>query len=182
MKGIVFTEFLDMVDDKFGPVTTESIIDASDLASGGAYTSVGTYDHSEIVALVSNLSKTSGLEVSVLIYTFGHHLLGRFTKLFPDFFAENDTVDSFLEKVDGYIHGEVLRLYPDAKLPKITTTRIPGDCLELHYQSDRMMGDLAEGMIVSAIEHFGATHVLKREDLENEGEAQCVKFTLTKRL
>ena len=41
MKGIVFTEFLEMVEDQ----------------SGGAYTSVGTYDHNEIFRLVNCLSE-----------------------------------------------------------------------------------------------------------------------------
>jgi len=68
MKGIVFTEFMDMVDDKFGMDVTETIVQASDLPSGGAYTAVGTYDHAEIVSLVVNLSKSTNIEVPVLIY------------------------------------------------------------------------------------------------------------------
>ena len=73
MKGVVFTLLLDMVDDTFGPAVTEQIISASDLPSGGVYTAVGTYDHAEIVALVTNLSKETELSVSALVHTFGKH-------------------------------------------------------------------------------------------------------------
>ena len=45
MKGIVFTEFLEMVEDKFSADMVDDIIDDCDLASGGAYTAVGTYPH-----------------------------------------------------------------------------------------------------------------------------------------
>jgi len=51
MKGVVFTEFLDMVEAKFSADMVDDIIDDAKLASGGAYTAVGTYPHSEMVAL-----------------------------------------------------------------------------------------------------------------------------------
>ncbi len=178
MKGIVFTEFLEMVDDKFGLDVTESIVTQANLPSGGAYTSVGTYSHSEIVALVIELSKASGLEVPVLIKVFGEHLLGRFVVLFPDFFAGITDVTEFLSGVDGYIHVEVRKLYPDATLPKISTHWQDDEHFVVDYQSDRMMGDLAEGLIGGAIAHFGKPYDCVRTDLDNKGAAQCVKFTL----
>lgn len=179
MKGVVFTIFLEMVDDVFGIETTEKIISDSDLPSGGAYTSVGTYDHGEIVSLVTNLSSSTGIAVPVLIKTFGEHLLGEFHRLYPDFFAEVDDVLSFLEYVDGYIHVEVLKLYPDAKLPKIETRRLSCGSLELIYKSDRMMGDLAEGLIGGAISHFGGQHSFSRQDETAKGAGQCVRFKVT---
>jgi len=57
MKGMVFTEFLEMVEDQFGFTMADKIISEAELASGGVYTSVGTYHHQEMVALVVNLSK-----------------------------------------------------------------------------------------------------------------------------
>ncbi len=57
MKGIVFTEFLEMVEAEFGLETADKIIMDSKLASNGAYTVVGTYDPSEMGQLVTNLSK-----------------------------------------------------------------------------------------------------------------------------
>ena len=53
MKGIVFTEFLEMVEDRFSLDMVDDLIDDCDLPSGGVYTAVGTYSHEEIVALVS---------------------------------------------------------------------------------------------------------------------------------
>ena len=40
MKGIVFSEFIDMVDDKFSIEMSERLIDEVELPSGGAYTTV----------------------------------------------------------------------------------------------------------------------------------------------
>lgn len=181
MKGVVFTEFMEMVDTSFGPHITETIISQSDLPSGGAYTSVGTYPHSEIVTLVTKLAETTNTEVPVLVKTFGTYLLGRFTEMYPAFFEGQDDVCAFLEGVDGYIHGEVRKLYPDATLPKITTERLEGGDMLLNYKSERMMGDLAEGLIAGALAHFGDTHTCERQDLPQEGGSQCVMFKLVPR-
>ena len=42
MKGIIFTEFMQMVEDRFSIEVAEEIIDAATLPSGGSYTSLGT--------------------------------------------------------------------------------------------------------------------------------------------
>lgn len=179
MKGIVFTEFIDLMETKFGPAVAEKVIIDANLPSGGAYTSVGTYSHDEIMALVVTLSNKTGMAIPDLIRAFGTHLLHRFSALFPDFFTGLDEVTGFLAKVDGYIHGEVRKLYPDATLPELDTSFQENGDLELLYKSDRMMGDLAEGLITGAIDHFGNTHRYSREDLQPEGGAQCVRFVIT---
>jgi len=179
MKGLVFAEFLEMVDAQFGLDTTEKIIELSDLPSGGAYTNVGTYDHSEIITLVSNLSKETGVDIKTLVVTFGHYLVERFQTLFPKYFKNIDCTLSLLEKVNGYIHVEVQKLYEDAELPEISTKRTPEGGLILNYKSARGMGDLAEGMINGAIDIFGAKYNCDRKELENEGAKQCIIFTLT---
>ena len=42
MKGIVFTEFLEFVEDQMGPDMVDTIIDDCELSTGGAYTGQGT--------------------------------------------------------------------------------------------------------------------------------------------
>ena len=49
MKGIVFTEFLEMVEASYGLQTVDTIIENASLPSEGAYTAVGTYDFNEMV-------------------------------------------------------------------------------------------------------------------------------------
>jgi Haem-NO-binding len=44
MKGMVFTEFLELVERSWGEELVDELIESCELASGGAYTSVGTYD------------------------------------------------------------------------------------------------------------------------------------------
>ncbi len=55
MKGIIFTEFLELVEDKFGLELLEEVLEMSE--DEGIYTSVGSYDHKNLVKLIINLSK-----------------------------------------------------------------------------------------------------------------------------
>lgn len=180
MKGVVFTEFLEMVEGKFSADTVDDIIDAADLATGGAYAATGTYDYEELVALVVALSKKTEIPIPTLLQVFGEHLFGRFHALFPAFFDGADSAIEFLPLVDGYIHGEVRKLYPDAELPKFDCdTSEPGK-LVLDYSSKRPLADFAKGLILGCIKHFGEEIELDHED-RSDGKGTDARFILSKR-
>ena len=164
MKGMVFTEFLDMVESKFSADMVDDMIDDSQLPSGGAYTAVGTYDHSELVQMVGALSLRSGVPVPTLIHTFGLHLFGRFHALYPAFFNGTSSALDFLEGIETVIHTEVRKLYPDAQLPRFDCVRSASG-LEMVYSSPRHFGDLAAGLIEGAIAHFGDPVTVTRHNM-----------------
>ena len=68
MKGIVFTEFLDLVEEKFGLEMVDRIISSSELESEGVYTSVGTYSFSEMLQLLQHLSENTGISIDNLLF------------------------------------------------------------------------------------------------------------------
>lgn len=181
MKGIVFTEFLDMVEEKFSIEVAEEIIEASELASGGAYTAVGTYDHSEMLQLVGQLSRISGADARTLVMTFGRHLFGRFSKVYPKFFEGVPSAYAFLGSIENHIHVEVRKLYPEAELPTFECRNGEPRRMEMVYRSKRPFGDLAEGLILGCIDHFGEDIELSREDLPAE-QGSVIRFTMRKRM
>ena len=73
MKGIVFTEFLELVEDKFGLEMLDAIIGASNLESVGVYTGIGTYNFSEMLALLTNLSERTTISIDDLLLAYGEH-------------------------------------------------------------------------------------------------------------
>ena len=178
MKGIVFTEFLEMVEDKFGFDIADEIVVEEQLESKGVYTAVGTYPHKEIVQLVSNLSVSSGIPVPDLLKAFGTHLFGQFHKGYGRFFEGVPDAFSFLSKIENYIHIEVRKLYPDAELPTFDISQPSENKLEMIYKSKRGMADFAEGLITGCIKHFGEKIDIERDDIV-EGK-QKVKFLLKK--
>jgi hypothetical protein len=158
----------------------EEIISASELPSGGAYTTVGTYDHGEILRLVTALSRETKMPVPDLVQTFGHHLFGQFVRGFPRFFEGIASAFDFLHRVEGFIHIEVRKLYPDAELPQFTCERPSPGCLVMAYRSTRPFADLAHGLIRGCIDHFGEAIDVVREDVPGSGGTRA-RFVLTAR-
>jgi hypothetical protein len=179
MKGVVFTEFLEMVEDRFSADMVDDIIDDADLPSGGAYTAVGTYPHEEMVALGVALSKRSGMAVPDLLRAFGQHLFGRFFAGYPAFFVNASDAFSFLGGIEDIIHAEVRKLYPDAELPRFDIERKDDRQMVLVYDSRRHFEDLAEGLMQGCVAHFGGGIDIRRE-VVGEGDARKERFTLTR--
>lgn len=177
MKGIVFCEFIDMVEECFSLELADRIISSSMLATGGAYTSVGTYDHREIIELVDHLSGATGIPAPALIRTFGEHLCKRFALLYPVFFSKHTSAFDFLASIDSQIHVEVKKLYPDAELPEFEH-HFPGpDSMVFIYRSKRPFADLAEGLIHGCITHYNEAISLTRANLPG-GNGAHVSFAL----
>ena len=177
MKGIVFTEFIEMVEDRFTAATADRMLEAVDLPSGGVYTSVGTYDSAEMVSLVKVLSALVSVSEPDLLRTFGQHLFGQFVQKFPSFFQGIDTPETFLARVDGFVHVEVRKLYPDAELPTFACEGGGPVPLVMTYHSPRNFPDLAEGLILGCYAHFGQAVVVRRVEVAVNPPA--IRFVLS---
>lgn len=178
MKGLVFTEFLEMVEQKFGLETADHILDSSDLPSGGIYTAVGTYDYGEMVTLLQALSQKTGLAIPDLLYSYGHYLFATFQKGYPAFLNFASSAFDFLESIDKHIHVEVKKLYPEAELPTFHSKRLSDSELELVYESERKMGTFALGLIEKSLEHYQEKASVIMENMRADGSQ--VRFVIKK--
>lgn len=163
MKGIVFTEFLEMVENRFSADMVDDILTDAVLPSQGVYTAVGTYDHAELVTLVKALADRSSMPVSDLIRAFGYHLFGRFEANYPGFFQGVPDALTFLSGIEDIIHAEVLKLYPDAQVPRFDVIH-QADGLDLVYRSSRHFEELAHGLIEAALARWGGGYSVARND------------------
>lgn len=179
MKGVVFTEFIEMVEERFGFAATDAIIREADPASGGAYTAVGLYDDSEMFGLVKALSARSGISESDLLTVFGEYLFGRFAQMFPHFVAPAPDAFALLSSVKDFIHVEVHKLYPDAELPSIDCERINADTLKTRYRSHRPLGDFAEGLVRGVIGYYNEAIEVSRVDIDPAKRE--IEFTLVRK-
>ena len=175
MKGIIFTELLEMVEEQFSLDMVDQIIDSCELESGGAYTAVGTYSHEELLQLVRELSAESGIPAPALVQAFGERAFGVFASKYSVLFDGIPTAFDFLKRVEDFVHVEVLKLYPDAELPTFEWNQPADDTLVLVYSSARPFADLAVGLINGCAAHFNESLALEREDID----AGSVRFTLT---
>lgn len=166
MKGMIFTEFLEMVESRFGADTVDAMIDGSGVARAGVYAATGTYPHEELVAMVGALSERTGIAVPDLLRTYGRHLFKRLVSAFPQYVGHATTAFDLLASIEGYIHVEVRKIYPEAELPTFThSLSSDGRTMVLEYRSPRRLDALAHGLLEGVLEHFNEAASLERTPL-----------------
>jgi hypothetical protein len=180
VKGVVFTEFVEMVEDLYSPELADKVITKVDPPSGGAYTSVGTYEFEEMVGLLSALSEEIGKTIPEILQMFGKRLFKQFELKFPEIFVEAPDSFSFLEKVESIIHVEVRKLYPDAELPAFEINREAPERLVMVYDSPRALSDFGAGLMSGCFAHFGENVEVTTTDL-SDGAGTKVKFVLERK-
>ena len=74
MQGSIFTAFSDMIIDKMGMEQWNELLEKTEPASQGIYTSGEQYEDSELVNMVVALSEKTGVEPETLIQAFGEYL------------------------------------------------------------------------------------------------------------
>lgn len=154
MKGLVFTELLQMAEGRLGEEMVDGILDSLALSNDGAYSAVGNYPCSELVRIVTAISDRTGVPGADLQRLFGHHMLGRFAQTHPRFFEGKATMLDLLEAIEGEVHVEVRKLYPDAELPTFQTERLDDRTLRMSYSSTRPLSHFCHGLIEACARHF----------------------------
>ena len=177
MKGMVFTEFMDLVEETWGLDMSEDLLDTVQPASGGIYTAVGNYPPEEMVAMVSALSEDINTPVPDLLVAFGERIFGLFTEKYGAFFAECSNSFEFLAGIHDHIHVEVRKLYPDAELPDFSYPDAEVDHMVMDYESTRPLAHFAYGLILSTVKHYGENIEVTMHDL-SDGAGTRARFEL----
>lgn len=178
MKGIVFTEFLDLVEDKFGLETVDEIIEKSDLKTDGVYTSIGTYAFSDMLQLLQNLSQKTKITIDELLLIYGEHFFSVLEKSYPKLLGTYKDPIEMISSIENHIHVEVRKIYPDAELPTFEVIEKKENSLVMIYRSSRAMHHFGLGLMNKTFEHFNSTASIQLEKVKENGTE--VKFIIKK--
>ena len=169
MKGIVFTEFLDLVEEKFGLGMVDKIISQSELASEGVYTSIGTYSFSEMLQLVTNLSGNTGISTDDLLLVYAEHFFSVIKTSYPGLLETYKDPIEMLASIENHIHVEVQKIYPDAELPTFVVEEKTDNSIIMVYKSSRAMHHFGLGLMNKTFEHFNAKASIVLEKIKEDG-------------
>jgi len=178
MKGIVFTEFLDLVETKFGLEMVDTIVSNADLPSNGIYTSVGTYSFSEMLSLLVNLNKETGISIDELLLVYGEHFFSVVEDSYSFFLREFKDPIEMLASIENHIHVEVRKIYPDAELPTFNVIEKSENTLIMIYKSSRSMHCFGLGLMNKTFEYFNTEATILVEKIKEDGTE--VKFSIQK--
>jgi len=169
MKGIVFTEFLELVETKFGFEVVDEIIEKSKLESQGVYTAVGTYDFSEMVQLLTHLSNHTKLSIDDLLYTYGFHFFEVLKKSYGSILSSYSGPLELLNSVESHIHVHVRKIYPGAELPRFEVLEKKTSKMIMMYYSERAMYSFAKALIENAFQYYDKKATVAMEKIKPDG-------------
>ena len=178
MKGIVFTEFLDLVEDKFGLEMVDKIISQSTLESEGIYTSIGTYSFSEMLQLLQHLSRNTSISIDDLLLVYAEHFFNVIEKSYPGLLATYRDPIEMLASIENHIHIEVKKIYPEAELPTFIIEERTENSLIMIYKSSRAMHHFGLGLMNKTFDHFNSKASMILEKIREDGTE--VKFIIKK--
>lgn len=83
------------------------------------------------------------------------------------------TLKEFLKSIDGTIHVEVEKLYPDETLPTISYEEPAANQLVMVYRSHRRLCHFAMGLIQGAAQHFKKKITIKQTHCMLKKDDHC---------
>lgn len=179
MKGVVFTEFIEFIENKFGFDVCDDMIEKSNTSTNGVFTQAGNYPFSDMFNMVKTLSDITSIAIPDLIQAYGEHLFGMLIKIYPKpVTAYNNSFD-FIENVEHVVHPEVKKLYPDSDLPTFEPISRDLNMLKIKYISSKPLMDFAKGLMIACGKHYGENLTINYEVLKG-GESYEAEFTITK--
>ena len=172
MKGIIFNVVEEVVTDRYGEDTWDSLLDAAEL--DGSYTSLGSYPDEDLFRLVGAASEALGMPAGDVVRSLGQGAIPLLADRYPEFFKAHTSTRAFLLTLNDIIHPEVRKLYPGASVPDFDFESDEDGNLLLGYSSERQLCALAEGFILGAADHYGENVDLTQPLCMLRGDDKCV--------
>jgi len=179
MRGVIFTEMIEFVEEALGFEVADKMIEKAKLDNGGAFSQGGNYPFTDMVKLLGALSEITGKQPNELLFIFGEHLFSVLVKLYGKDIKEVGSAINFINSVEDYVHVEVKKLYPDADLPKFTTQEIDDNHIVLIYQSEKRLESFAHGLITACGNYFEEPLDVNFETISQE--PYQVRFSIVKK-
>lgn len=173
MKGIIFTLLSEVVIEKFGIDTWESVLEDLNPSNQGIYISGKSYAGDELLAIITHLSKKLSIDIPELVRTYGQALFSKLAKKYPVFLKDHINIKSFLMSVDEVIHIEVEKIFHKPNLPKFNYIDEKETDLIMLYQSPRKLCALAEGLIMRASAYFHTDVSINHSLCMHHGSDHC---------
>lgn len=174
MKGVIFNLLESFVVENFGEEKYEDILFETKLLTQEPFVDAGIYPDEDFLAIVGKTCDKLGITVDEACHAFGKYCFKELVGLYPVFLKGISDAKSFIEVVDGVIHVEVLKLYPDAELPKFDYKSDSEKTLNIKYTSPKKLCQFMEGIIHGCAEYFNEEVKIKQSCCYHKGDDHCM--------
>lgn len=176
MRGVVFTELIEFVENALGFEVADEMIAKAKLENGGAFSQGGNYPFEDLQKLVVSLSEITQKKPEELLFLFGENLFATLVTLYGQDIQETGGSLEFIDSVENFVHVEVKKLYPDADLPTFTTVEKGDNSLVFHYKSNKKLEAFAHGLMVACGKYFNENIEIEYKVISEE--PHTVEFSI----
>ncbi len=178
MKGVVFTEYVEFIEEQFGFDVVDEMIEKSGVS--GVYTQAGNYEFDELFAMISTLAQIVEKPIGTLVEAFAKALFPKLITIYPKPVQNYTNTFDFIAHVDDVVHPEVKKLYPDTELPEFQLVSRTENELVTIYISTKPLMDLARGLMIGCATYYKEELDIQYEMLPKSDATFRAKFTLKK--
>lgn len=171
MKGVIFNLLEEVVGEHHGDAVWDMLLDR--VGADGAYTSLGSYDDAELLALVGAASGMLETTDAELLRWFGRNAMPSMRRRFPVFFDKQVCSRDFILSINGVIHPEVRKLYAGAACPNFSFRPQPDGRLIVGYGSARQLCTLAHGLMEGVADCYGESLSVDHVACMGHGDRRC---------
>lgn len=171
MKGVIFNLAEKVICAEYGEDTWDDLLEAASL--DGIYSSLGSYDDSDLTKLVCAASDALHLPPHEIVRWLGCKAIPLMAGAYPHFFQAHSCTRSFVLALNDIIHPEVRKLYPGADVPVFDFDTASPDVLIVGYRSHRKMCAFAQGLVEGAANHYREEVVFGHPLCMHSGDEHC---------
>lgn len=165
MKGDIFAIFEKFVEKNFGQTVYEDALEAAspDFETKGPFVTPEVYPDSDFMLLLRRTLEIVKVPLHQAMILFGRFAFSRLASTVPHLMKNYTNSIQLLRDLDGIIHVEVRKLRRGTNPPRFTFLLLPDGRVELVYESERHLYDLAEGLILGCADHFQENVSIERQ-------------------
>ena len=173
MKGIINKGIQELVEAKFGAETWDKIKELAKCEEP-FFSASEDYPDQMTLDLANATSEISGLSLETVLVEFGKFWVPNTGfESYPSFFRlSGTTAREFLLNMNR-VHNQVTRNIPNSAPPKFECEELPDGRLLMHYQSERKLCALLQGLILGVGIHLKEEIQVKEVACVEKGNPRC---------
>lgn len=172
MMGLVFNIAQDVVEATFGPDVWDAVIETAGV--DGAYTMLAAYPDDEFESLVRAAGGVIGISQTDVLVMVGRRGFGALLERHADALAGRPDWRTLLAGLDGEIHRDARKVYPEGELPRLDLRPAPDGAVAVVYRSRRRWCDLAEGLVLGVGDWYDVSLETRHVSCRRHGDELCV--------
>jgi hypothetical protein len=177
MKGLFFTELIELLEADYGLAVVDRVIRAAVPPTDGAYTSMGNYDAEEFFGLINAFSAEMDQPVSTIQRSFGRHFMRCLMVRNHKLVGTYSSAIKAIKDVNKLIRAARI-LPPDATLPDVTFSEEGESIWQLTIHLPLQVRDMVLGALEACIARYEEPLIVSRTDIEVNGQI-ATRFEIT---